>query len=187
MKRALVIAFVVLFTPLPTPQAKELAGVTMPDKVVISGRDCSLVGIGVRTRFFVKVYVGGLYMAEPSRDERVVISSDQPKRIVLHFVHSKVEKDKLVEAWREGFEKNSGPHMTLLKARIDRSNSFFDNNVKRGEEAIITYVPSTGTEVAFRGVSKGVIEGKEFMEALFKIWFGEKPADTGLKKGLLSQ
>ncbi len=85
MRWALVIAFVVLFTSLPTPQAKELAGVTMPDKVVISGRDCSLVGIGVRTRFFVKVYVGGLYMAEPSRDERVVISSDQPKRIVLHF------------------------------------------------------------------------------------------------------
>ncbi len=187
MERHLVLVAILFMIAVPSVHAKELAGVTMPDKVVISGRDCSLVGIGVRTRFFVKVYVGGLYMAEPSRDERVVISSDQPKRLVLHFVHSKVEKDKLVEAWREGFEKNSGPHMTLLKGRIDRFNSFFDNDVKRGEEAIITYVPGTGTEVAFRGVSKGAIEGKDFMEAVFKIWFGEKPADTGLKKGLLSQ
>ncbi len=105
---AFVVMALLLSTAVPPLQAKELPGVTMPDKIVISGRECALVGVGVRTRFFTKVYVGGLYMAEPSRDERVVISSDQPKRLVLHFLHSKVEKDKLLTAWREGFEKNSG-------------------------------------------------------------------------------
>lgn len=187
MKRHLVLIAILFMIAVPSLQAKELAGVTMPDKVVIGGKECSLVGMGVRTRFFFKIYVGGVYMAEPSRDERVVISSDQPKRLVLYFVHSKVEKEKLVDAWREGFEKNSGPQLASLKSRIDRFNSFFDNDVKRGEEAVITYLPGTGTEVIFRGASKGVIEGKDFMEALFKIWFGEKPADAGLKKGLLSQ
>ncbi len=187
MRGTLVIVAVLLLTPLPALQAKELAGVTMPDKLAISGRESSLVGMGVRTIFFIKVYVGGLYMAEPARDERVVISSDQPKRLVLHFVHSKVEKDKLLTAWREGFEKNSGPHLAALKGRIDRFNSFFDSDVKSGEEAVITYLPSIGTEVVFRGASKGVIEGKDFMEALFKIWFGDKPADSGLKLGLLGK
>ncbi len=106
---AFVVMGSVLLIAVQPLQAKDLAGVTMPDKLVISGRECSLVGMGVRTRFFIKVYVGGLYMAEPARDERVVISSDQPKRLVLHFVHGKVEKDRLLTAWREGFEKNSGP------------------------------------------------------------------------------
>ena len=187
MKRAFVVGAILLSVAAPPLQAKELAGVTMADRVVIGGKDCSLVGMGVRTRFFFKIYVGGLYMAGPSGDERVVISSDQPKRLILHFVHSKVEKERLVDAWRDGFEKNSGPQLAALKSRIDRFNSFFDNDVNSGEEAVITYVPGAGTEVVFRGGSKGIIEGKDFMEALFRIWFGEKPADAGLKKGLLGQ
>jgi hypothetical protein len=34
---------------------------------------------------------------------------------------------------------------------------------------------------------RGVIEGADFMQALWAVWLGEKPADSGLKKGMLGR
>ncbi len=36
-----------------------------------------------------------------------------------------------------------------------------------------------------RGVEKGVIEGKDFADALFSVWLGSDPVDRDLKKALL--
>ncbi len=37
------------------------------------------------------------------------------------------------------------------------------------------------------GVKKGTIEGHDFKKALFGIWLGDNPADSGLKTGLLGK
>ncbi len=50
---------------------------------------------------------------------------------------------------------------------------------------MVTYTPGTGTEVAVKGKLKGTIPGKDFMEALFSIWFGKNPPSGDLKKGML--
>lgn len=167
--------------------AREMKGVNLPDNVTIEGKKCQLNGMGIRKKFFISVYVCGLYLEAPSNDEKKIISSEQVKRMVLKFIYKKVEKEKLVETWNEGFENNSAPVNSALQTKIKQFNSFFDSDIAGGEEIVLTYIPGKGTEVSFRGKVKGTIEGKDFMEAVFKIWLGNKPADSDLKKGLMGR
>ncbi|RMG57987.1 MAG: hypothetical protein D6713_08615 [Deltaproteobacteria bacterium] len=172
----------------PAAWGKSVAGVEIPEKVTVQGKELSLVGAGIRTKtiFRVKVYIGALYMENPSRSREEIISSDQVKRMVMHFLYKKVGKEKIIEGWNEGFEKNSRDRMKALKERIGRFNSFFDSDLKRGDEVLLTYIPGTGTEVTIKGEKKGVIEGKDFADALFAIWFGPHPADEDMMEEILA-
>jgi hypothetical protein len=168
--------------------AMELAGVTLPDTVTVSGTTLKLNGMGVRTKTFlkVKVYVAGLYLLTPSHDAAAIIAAEEPKQVVMHFLYKEVEKDKLTEAWREGFEKNSAAGLPALKARLDEFCALWPD-MKSGERAMITYLPSTGTTLEINGKEASVIPGDDFARALFAVWLGDKPADAGLKAGMLGR
>jgi hypothetical protein len=168
--------------------AMELAGVTMPDTVTVNGSTLKLNGMGVRTKTFlkVKVYVAGLYLPTPSHDAAAIIAAEEPKQVVMHFLYKEVEKDKLTEAWREGFEKNSSAVLPALQARLDQFCALWPD-MKSGERAVITYLPGTGTTLELNGKEVGVIPGGDFASALFAVWLGDKPADAGLKVGMLGR
>ena len=59
--------------------------------------------------------------------------------------------------------------------------------VKEGDTIHLDYLPGTGTVVTVAGEKKGVVDSKEFADALFAIWLGEKPVTAELKKSLLGQ
>jgi hypothetical protein len=164
---------------------KEYKGVTFPDTDTIGGTTCKLNGIGLRKKLIINVYLGALYLEKPSSTAADVISSDQVKRVVLHFIYNGVTSKDLVNAWTEGFEKNASAQKAALQDRINTFNGFFTEPVKSGEKIVITYIPGQGTEVSIKGNVKGVIQGKDFMEGLFSIWFGKNPPSEGLKKGML--
>jgi hypothetical protein len=168
--------------------AMELVGVTLPDTTTVNGSSLKLNGMGVRTKTMlrVKVYAAGLYLATPSRDAAGIIAADEPKQVVMHFLYKKVEKDKLTEAWREGFANNSAAALPVLKARLDEFCALWPD-MASGERAVITYTPGTGTRLELNGKEVGVIPGKDFADALFAVWLGSKPADTGLKEGILGK
>lgn len=190
MNRLFVIGMLTLSLAAIAPEtvlSRELKGVNVPETVVIKDTTCSLVGAGIRKKLVINVYIGALYTSRPVNSAPEAIASDQVKRIVLHFLYKEVKADQLVEAWNEGFEKNSGGSAAGLKDRIARFNSFFRDSVRTGDTIELTYIPGTGTEVTIKGSQKGMIEGKDFMEALFSIWFGPFPPSTGLKEGMLGQ
>jgi hypothetical protein len=170
----------------PGARAAVVKGVTFPDTVEIGGHDCRLNGVGVRTKFIVSVYLGALYLATPAADGAAAIAADEPKRTVLHFVHSKVEAEKIREAWREGFAANAGAALPQLTERLERFAGWFDEDLLKGERIEVTYVPGKGTEVSIKGKVRGTIEGADFMRALWSVWLGEQPVDGGLKKGMLA-
>jgi hypothetical protein len=58
-------------------------------------------------------------------------------------------------------------------------------DVVKGDEILLTYVPGRGTVVTAKGVEKGIIEGKDFADALFAVWLGPNPAQEDLKRALL--
>ena len=47
--------------------AREVAGVKLDEQVQLGGTPLVLNGAGVRSKFFVKVYVGALYLSKPSK------------------------------------------------------------------------------------------------------------------------
>jgi hypothetical protein len=181
---ALSVAFALGFAAAPAA-AKELAGATMPDTLTVAGKTLKLNGMGLRKKAIFKVYVGGLYLEAPSQNASAILAADGPKALRMHFLRT-IEKEKLVEAFKEGFEANAGPKAAAQKAGIDKLYATIAD-VKDGSETTYTYVPGTGTVVNRDGKDVATIEGKEFAEVLFLLWLGPKPPSEDLQKGLLGR
>jgi hypothetical protein len=91
---------------------------------------------------------------------------------------------QVTEAIEEGFEKNSKTQMGALKDRLAKFGAMI-SDVVEGDQILMTYVPGKGTMVSVKGAEKGVIEGKDFADALFAVWLGNNPVQEDLKRALL--
>jgi len=174
---ALLVAFV------PTADAKKCGGVRMPDTITVDGTSLKLNGMGMReaTVFSVNVYAAGMYLENKSSDGANVAGSDQKKRLVMEFVRD-VDKNKIVDAYKESF--NHTAEGNDLDSKIQTLLGWMDT-VSTGDEQVYTYIPGEGLTYEFNGTEKGTIEGADFAEAFFLIWFGSKPPNADLKSGLL--
>jgi hypothetical protein len=170
-------------------EARQLGDVALPDKVTLDGSDVELQlnGMGYRTKFVFKVYIGALYTESrvASRDEAQALKG--PKRILMHMVHDEVDRKKITDGWNDGFEENStDEQLEKLQARIDTFNSFFPD-LKKGDVLLYDFIPATGTRVTINGEEKGIIDGADFYVALLDIWLGDEPADDDLKEAMLGE
>jgi hypothetical protein len=150
--------------------AATYRGVAFPDEVTIGGRECRFNGAGVRTKFLMKIYLGALYLATPTRDAAAAIATDEPKRMVMHFVYSRVEPAKVREALLDGLRNNAGALLPQVRERVDRVLSWVDEDAREGDEVVFTYVPGEGTELTVKGRVRGVVAGADFMQALWSVW-----------------
>jgi Chalcone isomerase-like len=167
--------------------AREVAGVKVPEAVSVEATELRLNGAGLRraTMFHVKVYVGALYLAAPSRDADAVVRADEPKAVHMRFLRE-VGRGKIMDAFREGFEKNSPADAKALQPGLDRVAAVLPAELKEGTELVVTYVPGKGTTVASAS-GEVTIAGKPFADAMFRNWLGPHPADDDLKKAMLGQ
>lgn len=165
--------------------AASLAGITMPDTLQVGGTKLVLNGMGIRTKYMVKVYVGGLYLEQKSSDAAAIIKSDTPKRIDMKFLHS-ASKSQMSDAFDESFSDNTPDAKNTLKPDIDRLLAALEA-VKPGDEMVFTYIPATGTTLSINGQDKLTIAGPAFGQMLVAVWLGPKPPNADLKKGMLGQ
>jgi hypothetical protein len=163
--------------------ARELSGVSMPDSVTVGEKTLKLNGMGIRKKFVFKVYVAGLYLVTPSKDAAAILSADAPRVIRMQYVRD-VDKQKIADAFREGFEKNTPDLAVKQKSNIDRMVAAVPE-MKDGGNMVFTYDPSKGTTLSCDGKDVFSAEGKEFADAVFSLWLGPKPPSDDLKKGLL--
>jgi hypothetical protein len=184
----LLAAALALCAAAPVPaRAAKVAGVEFPDTAQVGGQTLKLNGVGLRKKFIIKVYAGGLYLPESSQDAAAIVAAETPKRVRMVFLRD-VSKAQVMDAYREGFQKNSGgPGLEGLLAKLDRIAPAIPDQLREGTEMSVSYVPGEGTTVVAAGGAKAVVDGKEFADALFKNWLGAKPADDDLKKGLLGR
>src|SRR5262249_61843292 len=107
MRKTLLLALLSLAAPV---EAREAYSVRMPDTITVEGRQLKLNGMGLRRKKIlfapINVYVAGFYVETPSKDPVELVSSDQAKRITI-FMLRDLDKDKIADALRDGFEKNS--------------------------------------------------------------------------------
>jgi hypothetical protein len=163
---------------------RTLNDVSMPTQIEVGGRSLVLNGMALRKKFVVKVYVAGLYLPQPTTDADAIFAQDMPRRVVLHFVRG-IDKGKMCDAMYEGLEKNTPDHGPELKAKFDRFCGMMQD-IEKGGEFVFTYLPGQGTTITVPGKDAGVIEGKDFGDALFKSFIGPKPGPgEGFKKNLL--
>ncbi len=161
----------------------SLAGVTLPDSVNAGNTPLVLNGLGLRSKYMVKVYVAGLYLVKKSSDAEAILKAEEPRRIVMHFVHN-VSKNQMTDAFEESFRDNSPEASHAVKGDIDRFLAALEP-LKEQDEMEFTYIPGVGTTLVIRGQEKLTIGTPAFGQMLFSVWLGPKPPNASLKKGLL--
>lgn len=172
--------------------AAEVAGVKLDDKVRIAPDSPELVlnGAGLRTRFFVKVYVGALYLPEKKTTAADVLAIGGPKRITLAMLRD-LTAQQLVDALNEGFAANNPPpDQERYKGQLAELLAVMTalGQAKQGEVIALDFLPDAGTRVLLNGAAKGKpIPDEGFYRAILKVWLGDKPVDADLKRGLLGQ
>lgn len=168
-------------------EAKEIEGVVIPDAATVgANQQLVLNGAGVRTKLFFDIYIGALYLTEKVSNLENIVSDDNPKRVLMHFLYDEVTAEKIVKGWNDGFKNNSAEQFETLQSRLHSFNQLF-STVHEGDNIILDFLPGQGTIVTINNEKKGAIEGKDFYVALLKVWLGEKPADDDLKEAMLGK
>jgi hypothetical protein len=179
------VVIVIVLTSVFNLQAASLAGVTMPDTAQVGRTMLVLNGMGLRTKFMVKVYVAGLYLERKSLDPGAIINADAPKQIVMQFLHG-ASKNQMVDGFKDSFNDNAPEASKAVQADVDRFLGALEP-IEKGDQMVFTYVPGAGTNLAVNGKTKLTIAGPAFAPVLFSVWLGPKPPNADLKKGMLGQ
>jgi hypothetical protein len=181
MKKLLVLVALLLLTA--NVQALEVAGVSIPETTSIGNHVLKLNGFGIRKKFFVSVYVGSLYTAGPISSLSAALDDPGDKLVRMVFVHKKVGRDKIVEAFAEGFARNTPELSGTREAR--QFLAFFRNDFFSGDTVDLELGKSGKVEVRHNDRVLGSLESLPLARGIQAIYLGEHPADDDLKKGML--
>src|ERR1019366_9544760 len=170
MKKKSIIAFsfaLILFSNV-SAQVK-VNGVLLSPKIAPAKTELILNGGGVRTRFYMKIYVAGLYLQQKSKNPKEIIEADKPMAVRLHIISTLMTSENMSRAIREGFEKSTKGNIAPLKKEIDECCAAFQSEpVKVGDMFEIYYIPGKGVHCNKNGKDFKIdILGLPFKKALF--------------------
>ena len=183
VRRAALIAALVA---VPGLHAAEVAGVKVADSIKVGSNELVLNGAGLRSKLFIKVYVGALYVGQKSSTSAAIFDSATPRRMVLRLLRD-LDADSLHSALDEGLRNNhSAAELSDMKAQADQLGGIMKamGKVHEGDTVSIDF-SAEGVVVSQNGEVRGKVAGAGFAKALLKVWLGDKPADASLKKALL--
>jgi len=186
----LIVFLLFLFAAVPAALAQQIAEPKTGAKFAAKDQDASLLGVGLRTKTMlkVKVYAIGLYVADsalagPLKGKaaspdlyRELVTGDFPKKVVMKFVRD-VSTSQIRDAFHESLA-NAGP-------KAQEWINYF-NEIRSGQEIVISWVPGTGLLTKVAGADKPAINDKAFASSVFGIWLGDEPVQDDLKKALAS-
>lgn len=183
VRRAALIAALVA---VPGLHAAEVAGVRVADSIKVGNSELVLNGAGLRSKLFIKVYVGALYVGQKAATPAAIYDSATPRRMVLRLLRD-LDAGSLHSALDEGLRNNHSPaELSDMQAQADQLAGIMKaiGKVREGDTVSIDF-SAEGVVVSQNGEVRGKVAGANFAKALLKVWLGDKPADASLKKALL--
>lgn len=163
----------------------KIGDVTLPNTFTAGKDKLVLNGGGIREKFWMDMYVGGLYLTAKSKDAASIISSTSSMAIRIHIVSSLITSSRMEDAVREGFKKSTGGKENAYKDKIDQFQKAFSEPIKVGDVFDIVYTDETISIYKNNTLKAEVKGGLDFKKAVFGIWLGTDPADSDLKDGML--
>lgn len=167
--------------------ALELKGVQVPDSARVGDATLQLNGAGIRTKFFFKVYVGGLYLDKKTHDAATVLANTGARRVAMYWLLG-VGSKRIRDGFREGFDANNTPaEITALAPQLRQFLAIFDKfrEVNEGDVFDLDYIPGEGLRASMNGKEMGRVAGADFYRALLRVWFGRHAVDSDLEQGML--
>ncbi|MBK8972221.1 MAG: chalcone isomerase family protein [Hahellaceae bacterium] len=169
-------------------QAKEIDGIEVAEVLPAEGDRPELFLNGAAKRkylMFVDVYVGSLYVEEPSNDPNYLMSQDTTRRMEFNILRD-VRGRRIAEAFYEGMRLNVPQEKAeAMSEGIQKILHMFDQRLMPGDKAVVEYIPGRGTRVILAGEDRGTIPGKDLFDAILSIWIGEYPVSSDFKAGIL--
>lgn len=166
--------------------ALEVGGVNLDETQSVHGTPLQLNGAGIRNKFFVDVYVAGLYLAKPTTSAEAVISAQELQSIRIVITSSQITRQRLIDAITEGIQKSAGDDFSRYEPMLDQLWSALTFEVQKGDVFDFTYVPQQGVHFVRNGQTLRVMPEFEFKKILFGIWLGKDPIQPSLKQDLLT-
>ena len=181
------LALLLLAVPAHHTEALEVAGVSFPDTTEADYYYPAMTLNGAATRkyyYVVDMYVGLLYLQNPSSDANTIFADEGYKRMVFHTLLSRASGRRIGKALYEAL-KLSPEEAAALGAPIDTVIDMFDVEMHEGDETFIEYIPGEGTRIVIKGNVRGEIASKDLFNAFLGIWIGEEPFSEEFKAGIL--
>lgn len=144
-------AFLVLLA-LPA-WAAELDGVRLDDRVNTGKQELQLNGMALRTRFFFKVYVAGLYLPLKTQDAKLAIDMPGHKRMTLVMLRD-VDADSFSKSLRAALhDSNGAADLERLKPQVDALFAAIERigEAKKGAVIVLDFAPPAGTSLTVNG------------------------------------
>ena len=167
--------------------AITIKGVEIPDALQAGDTELVLNGAGIRSRWFIDLYIGALYVPEPAIDPAEIIAADSHQGLRLHIISNRITSERMINSTREGFEKVLGEELGSLESEIEQFLAFFAAEIRDGDIFDLVYVPGEGVQVFKNQTLQGTVAGHGFKQALFGIWLSDSPAQEDLKARMLGQ
>lgn len=170
-------------TAAPGVGAVEIEGISFAKTYRADATELHLRGYGLlRYLVFIKAYVGAFYMPPQENIQQALGTS--PRRLELEYFHA-ISAADFAEATSEKIADNVPPEtLAAIAERLAQFNALY-RDVQPGDRYALTYLPGRGTELSLNGTPLGRIAGTDFAAAVFAIWLGPEPIDTGFRDALL--
>lgn len=163
--------------------AFTIDGINFADTAIVEGKNLVLNGVGIRKATFlkIKVYYGGLYLEQKSKEINF-INTSSPKQIIMNFVREVTAK-QLKETWIEGLERANANHAALMPSMNQLATYLVD--VKKNDSIVVQFL-TDGVVLTIKGNTTPKIGNADFAKGLLNVWF-TKPQDENLRDGLLGK
>ena len=170
--------------------AAEVSGVKFADTVTVAGKELKLNGVGLRTKFVVKVYAAGLYLPEKKNTVADIMKVEGPRRMTLVMMRD-ISSDDFGQAFMTGLNNNiDKTEKSKFVSQISKFGEMFGTieSLKKGDVLHIDWIPGSGTQSELNGKKIGeAVPDVNYYNAVLKIWIGDKPVDSSLKPALLGE
>ena len=157
----------------------------IPRSIEYENSKLILNGYGTRVIFFMKVYVGSLYLETHSADAEKLINDNAPMAIRIDVISEMVTADAMKKALSDGLEKSTNSNTDLISNEIAQLTASFNSTVKAGDFFEFIYIPAIGTNVLKNNKLVELIPGIDFKRAFFGIFLSNNPIQKNLKKAML--
>jgi hypothetical protein len=157
--------------------------------------DMSLLGVGLRTKTFLKfkVYALAFYVADSaltgslaahrgkldtSSFYRDLVVGDFDKQLVLKLV-----RDLSAEQIQGSFRS----HLAAASPELTEQFVSYFGPTRAGQECVLRWIPGAGLETTVAGAVKPRIVDKAFADQVFSIWLRDRPTEDLIRKQIVSR
>lgn len=161
-----------------------------------------LTGVGIRKKFFFKVYAFGLYVdGEAARSQlasfkgkssdqlrgddavyQALMGLDGDQLVVMKFTRS-VGAAKMRGALADVLERGVPTDDPAGKAFL----ALWDEVIENGEEVLISFSAGGEVRVFRHGKERGRVQSPKVARALLESWLGKEPVSSSIKAGAVQR